>query len=373
MKYINIIFRSTFHTPTASGWNVIPSASTGAFALNYSDGSPSPFTMNVTLASTANLNNSTYNLGAKHGIPQDVIKATGSYISSTARTMNISRADATNIDTLKVWGASGVNDNTRAARWTVEGVTSDHDDRNYGDAAPTSFNLSAASWPIDISVVKAPNPVVYGYPNVIQLEIPDVSYTITSVNSGNPIKAGATFTATTTGFTNVTSGTLGGKALTGVSFSANTVTATAPILVDGGTLYEPDTAQNLIFTDGTNSNPAFSVTAASPDGMSSVELTNPVLGNDKYIPYWMASLGSTPVSGDRIIYVTAECTVGDIGDVTAPDPVTTEVWLWQASGGTLRSFTMTIDESGVSNDGGLTSSGLISIGLTSSGLTSSNL
>lgn len=372
MKYINIIFRSTFHTPTASGWNVIPTASTGTFALNYSDGSSSPFSITVSFAATTNFNNSAYAGGDKHGIPQDVIKATGSYVSSTARTMSITRSDATAVDTVKVWGASNQNDANRQARWTIEGTTVDHDDRNYGAAAPSSFTATGATWPIDLSVVKVPA-ASFGYPNVIQLEVPDTTYSVTAANSGNPIKAGATFPATTTGFINVTAGTIGGKALTGVSFSANTVTATAPTLVDGGTLYEPDTAQDLIFTDGTNSNPAFSVTAASPDGMSSVELTNPVLGNDKYIPYWMASLGYTPVSGDRIIYVTADCTVGAVGDVTAPNPVTTEVWLWQASGGTLRSFDMTIDESGVTNSGGLTSEVITSSGLTSSGLTSSGL
>lgn len=372
MKYINIIFRSASHTPTASGWNVILATATGSTALNYSDGTASPFTMNVTASNTTSLNNSAYAGGDKHGIPQDVIKATGSYVSSTARVMNISRSDSTGIDTVKVWGASALNDGVRKTRWTVEGVAYDHDDSSYGAADPTSITTTGATFPIDFSVVKVPS-ASFGYPNVIQLEVPDTTYSVTSANSGNPIKAGSTFTATTTGFTNVTAGTIGGKALTGVSFSANTVTATAPTLVDGGTLYEPDTAQDLIFTDGTNSSPAFSVTAASPDRMSSVELTNPVLGNDKYIPYWMSSLGSTPVSGDRIIYVTDDCIVGDIGDVTAPDPVTTEVWLWQASGGTLRSFTMTIDESGVTNAGGLTSEGTTSSGLTSSGLTSSNL
>ena len=360
MKYINIIFRSTFHTPTAAGWNVIPSASTGAFPLNYSDGSPSPFTMNVTLASTANLNNSTYNLGAKHGIPQDVIKATGSYISSTARTMNISRSDATNIDTLKVWGASGVNDNTRAARWTVEGVTLDHDDRNYGDAAPTSFSLSGASWPIDISVVKAPNPVVYGYPNVIQLEIPDVSYTITSVNSGNPVIIGQSFTGATTGFTNVTSATLGGKALTGVSFLSDTVTSTIPPLADGQTMFEPEVSQTLIYSDGTNT-AQLSIPTDLPATMGSVLVTTPVIANNKYLGYWMASLGYTPVTGDRFLYTTADCAVGEIGDVEADAAVTTTIWLWQNSGDVLRSFEVTINEDGSISS--VTKSNSLGIGL----------
>lgn len=346
MKYINIIFRSTYHTPTASGWNVIPSASTGSFALNYSDGSASPFTMNVTLASTNNLNNSTYNLGAKHGIPQDVIKATGSYISTTARTMSISRSDSTNIDTLKVWGASSVNDNTRAARWTVEGVTLDHDDRNYGDAAPTAFTVSGASWPIDLSVVKAPNPAVYGYPNVIQLEIPDVSYTITSVNSGNPVVIGTSFTGITTGFTNVTSATLGGKSLTGVSFNSNTVTATIPSLADGQTMFEPEVNQLLIYSDGTNT-AQLSIPTDLPATMSSVLVSNPVIANNKYVGYWMASLGYTPVSGDRFLYTTADCTIDAIGAVSTVGTVTTTVWLWQNSGGTLRSFSMTVNEIGV--------------------------
>ena len=188
------------------------------------------------------------------------------------------------------------------------------------------------------------------------------SYAITVVNSGNPVKAGSVFTATTTGFANVTSGTLGGKALTGVSFLSNTVTATAPVFVDGQTFYEVDTTKTLSLSDGTNS-AQVDITAASPEGTASVVLNSPLLVSSTYLGYWMNSLGYTPVTGDRVIYSNSDCTVGEMGDVVADDPVVTTIWLWQNSADTLRSFTVTISEDGVIVDVTLSPSLSLGIGL----------
>lgn len=173
-----------------------------------------------------------------------------------------------------------------------------------------------------------------------------VGYTIASVNGGNPVKMGASFNTTTTGYTSVSSATLGGYALTGLSFGSNTLTATAPTLTDGVAIYEPDTTQTLSITDGSHPY-TYDITAYSPNGMTSVVVDTPNLLDNTFLGYWMASLGYTPVNLDRFVYTTADCTVGADGEVTTATPKTTTIWLWQNSGDVARSFTVTIGEGGV--------------------------
>lgn len=193
--------------------------------------------------------------------------------------------------------------------------------------------------------------------------------TITDLNGGLPVKAGSTFTVTSSGFS-PTGGTGGGKTLTGWSGS-NPYTATQPAYVDGGTYPEPDTAQTFVFTDGSQS-PTTSGTIASPVGMTSVVVASPITDDDTYPPYWMKQAGYEPVNGDRLIYKTSECTIAANGGVTAPVEVVTDIWLWQASGTITTKFTMTINSAGVIANG-LTLNGLSLSGLTSSGLTIAGL
>jgi len=116
-KTINIIIHSAGHTPTAAGWNKISHTATGSVALNFSDGTASPFTLNISAASTSNLSNAAYVGGDKHGIPQDVIKGTGPYVGTTARAMTVSKSGGDNtITNMTLWGASSVNDSARQTR-----------------------------------------------------------------------------------------------------------------------------------------------------------------------------------------------------------------------------------------------------------------
>lgn len=172
---------------------------------------------------------------------------------------------------------------------------------------------------------------------------PFPSGSITDLNGGASVKAGSTATVTASGFS-PTGGTGGGKALTGWTGS-NPYTFTQPAYVDGGTYPEPDTTQTFVFTDGSQS-PTINGTLASPNGMVSVVVASPVLDDAAYLPYWMASLGYTPVNGDRFVSTTADCTVYADGRVTAPTGVSTVIWLWQASGTFTRSFNVTVNESG---------------------------
>lgn len=172
--------------------------------------------------------------------------------------------------------------------------------------------------------------------------------TINTVNGGtyNPVKAGSSGnTVTVTGFT-PTSGTLGGKAISALtSTGGGGYTFTAAAYIDGGTYPEPDTTQVLILTDGSAS-PTANVTLSSPNGMSSVTVASPVTDDNRYVPYWMKLAGYEPVDGDRFGYTTADCVISADGGVSADNEVVTTVWLWQASGTILRSFTMTINEQG---------------------------
>ena len=197
-----------------------------------------------------------------------------------------------------------------------------------------------------------------------------VSYSITSVNGGNPVLAGTAFDTVTTGYTAITSASISGFALTGLSFGSNTLTATPPTFVDGVAIYEPDTTQTLSITDGTNTSNT-SITASSKSGYTSVLVVSPNLLDDTYAGYWVYALGYTPLDNDRFCYKTSDCTVSSDGGVTAPAAVVTTLWLWQHITGIMREFTMTISDSGKII--GLTSAGITSTGITHSGLTSAGL
>lgn len=173
-----------------------------------------------------------------------------------------------------------------------------------------------------------------------------ITYSITSVNGGNPVKSGSTFNSTTLRFTSVTSGDIGGKALTGVSFSSNTVTATFPAYVDSQTYPEPDTTKTLTFSDGVHS-AQYAITAASPNGMTSIVLSSPDITDTKKLGYYLALNGHTPVNNDRIVYKTSEVTINPDTGGNAPNAVVTTLWHWVQATSTLYSYDVTITEGGV--------------------------
>lgn len=171
---------------------------------------------------------------------------------------------------------------------------------------------------------------------------PVPAYLINSTNSGNPVEVGATFSSSVTGFTGITSGTIGGKALTGISYSSNTITATAPVYVDGATFYEPDTNQTLTYVNGSETASA-TIPTASPDGMTSVVIASPVTDDPTYI-------GSvyTLANGDRLVYPTlgGDFFVDADGKINALNAGTYVCWHWRVSDSVMTQVTLNISEAG---------------------------
>jgi hypothetical protein len=200
--------------------------------------------------------------------------------------------------------------------------------------------------------------------------VPILAYTITTANGGNAIPVGASgIVATVAGFTNpITSGTLGGKALTITDGVLNDIVFTVPNYVDDTTYYNPSSSQTLSLSDGTNS-ATLSVPTTVPTGKSVVTLASP---NTVDITYPTANFDFTPVDGDKVISVTAECTIDATGKLTTDEPKETEIIHWRLSDGKTYIYQFTIDEYGVSNRG-LTAIGLTQAGLTQAGLTAVGL
>lgn len=192
------------------------------------------------------------------------------------------------------------------------------------------------------------------------------NYNITSANGGNAIKNGSVFSAVTTGFSNIVSGTLGGKALTSVSYNAGTVTATAPAYLDGQTMYSPDSTNDLILSDGTNT-ATLAVPTAPPDTYTAVTVASPNTADPTYLSHHMTP---TPVNGDKFI---STITISADGGVYVADPVTVTVWHWKLSTTVLKEYLVTINEYGVDTVRELTSISITSAGLSSVGLTSVSL
>lgn len=193
------------------------------------------------------------------------------------------------------------------------------------------------------------------------------AYNISSVNSGNPVKVGSTFSSAVSGFTGAASGTMDSKALTGVSYTTNTITAMLPSYVDGGTYFEPDTTQTLTFVNGSETANTEAPTA-SPDGMDSVVLATPNMADSTYLTYWIP----TSTDDDRIVFPTegGDFDVSETGRVTCSTAGLRVLWHWNSETSVMTRLNVTVNEVGDVVGFGLTSTGLSSSGLTSSGLTS---
>lgn len=171
------------------------------------------------------------------------------------------------------------------------------------------------------------------------------AYAITTANGGNAIPVGASgIVATVAGFTNpITSGTLGGKALTITDGVLNDIGFTVSNYVDDTTYYNPSSSQTLSLSDGTNS-ANLSVPTTVPTGKSVVTLASP---NTVDMTYPTANLDFTPVDGDKLIYVTVDCTIDATGKLTTDSEKETEIIHWRLSDGKTYLYQFTINEYGV--------------------------
>ena len=205
-----------------------------------------------------------------------------------------------------------------------------------GDGKVESYSTSAYAIPATWSATVSASTVD------ALIEVVTVSQLINSTNSGNPVKAGDTFSSSVTGFTGVASGTIGGKSLTGLSYSSNTITATAPVYVDGQTFYEPDTDQTLTYVNGSETASA-TIPTASPDGMTSVVIASPITTDPTYIGnvYTLAD-------DDRWVYPTLD---GDFfvdadGKINALNAGTYVCWHWREVDSIMTQVTLNISEAG---------------------------
>jgi len=133
---------------------------------------------------------------------------------------------------------------------------------------------------------------------------------------------------------------LGGKALTSVSYSAGTVTATAPVYVDGETFYSPDSNQDLVFTFSSET-ATLNVPTAVQDTYLVRTISSPNTTDPKYLGYHMFP---APLNGDKLVStILFDADTG--GSVVSPIVVT--VWHWKLSNSTLKEYTVSINQAGV--------------------------
>lgn len=180
------------------------------------------------------------------------------------------------------------------------------------------------------------------YIDTITIEsFPPVS--ITTVNGGNPVKVGSTFNSTVSGFTGADSGTMDSKALTGVSYTTNTIAAMLPSYVDGGTYFEPDTNQTLTFVNGSETANT-DVPTASPDGMDSVVLATPNMADSTCLTYWIP----TATDDDRIVFPTegGDFDVSETGRVTCTTAGLRVLWHWNSENSVMTRLNVTVNDAG---------------------------
>jgi hypothetical protein len=203
--------------------------------------------------------------------------------------------------------------------------------------------------PLGASASNAVMPQIY-------MEIEDsVVATLTDINTNEVVRVGGSISATTINMASATGLTIGGKATTSFSGSANTYTANMPDFSDGAT-YPSMGAQSAIITDGTNS-PALAVSLQPKTTQAYVTLATVNSGSG----YLGAYLSMT--SGDILIFDTAAAlgvTQNNVLDDTSlqTDYVGTQtIWHWNH---TTQVMTQLLVTTGAGSGGGGTISMVLS-------------
>lgn len=208
----------------------------------------------------------------------------------------------------------------------------------------------------------------------LDTDSPFTAYSITDVNGDEEIDIDSTGnTITLDGFSNaISSIVVGGKAATSIAGSNPNYTFTMPAFTHGFTYPEPDATHDLVVTDTAANTAEIPVVINSPVGMTSVVLSVPVTDDDRFMGYWMAANGHSPVNGDKMLTIDADVIGTSDTGVTANDPLDTTIWHWVAATGIIYEYDVSVNEVGVVSAGltavGLTSSSLIASGLTAAGL-----
>lgn len=176
MPTIKIALHTTYHTPSATGYNVIAGTSTGTHALNDTNGNAA--NLSLQLVDTFSQLNYSGHTGDLHGIPENVIKGGGLYTSGTVDLIISGSASITDI---KVWGISTVDDGSRITDYDHNAVTTQHDARNSGAAAPVSLSSLGAN-PKTITVSPASG---YAYLTYIEITTGAATPTVSSAEVSN--------------------------------------------------------------------------------------------------------------------------------------------------------------------------------------------
>jgi hypothetical protein len=208
----------------------------------------------------------------------------------------------------------------------------------------------------------------------LDTDSPFTAYSITDVNGDEEIDIDSTGnTINVAGFSNaISSIVVGGKAATSIAGSNPNYTFTMPPFTHGFTYPEPDATHDLVVTDTAANSAEIPIVLNSPVGMTSVTLSSPVTGDDRFMGYWMALNGHTPVNGDKMITIDADVIGTSDTGVTADDPLVTTIWHWFAATGIIYEYTVSVTEAGIIS-AGLTAAGLTASSLTASGLTATGL
>jgi len=268
--------------------------------------------------------------GGKQILPTAFGKAYAA--SASALTISLTRAASSYTTVVSVTSASGSTITT--SNPTNGGILTKTSNRrfSYGSAADTA-NTSDTTATGQLYT----SSVAYNRESA-PLQI------ITSVNDGAGIKAGSSGnTAVVTGFaSDPTSGNIGGKAFTEVSYSAGTVTFSMPAYSDDAVWPLLNSSATVIISDGTNSPVLDGVSLLPPEGWAVVTISAPVTDN-------LTFLGAhTDLSNHEVAY---DLEVGSValaadGGFTKVTAGTRNLYKRDLATGVLTLLIVTIDDSG---------------------------
>ncbi len=198
--------------------------------------------------------------------------------------------------------------------------------------------------------------------------------TVTDINTTETIVAGSSGnTLTCVNFSGtINSITVGGKACTSISGAGTSYTFTMPGYIHAQAYPNPNGSVSLVATDNLAGTDDISVTMSPPAGYSCVTIASPITNNSRYMGYCMAANGFTPVNGDKMLTLDADCTGSADTGISASAEVVTTIWHWVLATETMYEYTVTVNNAGVVS-AGITAASITATSITSAGLTSRSL
>jgi len=193
------------------------------------------------------------------------------------------------------------------------------------------------------------------------------SHSVDSIT--NPVYVGGTgYTLTTTGMGAITSLSFAGKACTITAASVGSCTFSIPTFANAVTHPQPGASHTFTASDGTLSATIDRVVGTLAT-FTAVTMTDP-LNTDE----WSIAKDPAIVDPDVVSLPTAGGVLnpdGTLGDGAGGDYVfgVYEMWRWEAATGTMYTSQLTVSESGVSIDNGITTRGISDASISQRGIT----